>query len=90
MLHLSWWFDNSTDNRFNPDPTADVVYGPATTDEMANARIYFAPTTKRGIVVGDDIPKDVLEGARKAEQNRRENTALLTLAEDDFTWLSED
>jgi hypothetical protein len=90
VLHLSWWFDNSNDNRFNPDPTADVVYGPATTDEMANARIYFAPTTKRGIVVGDAIPKDVLDTARKAEQNRRENTALLTLAEDDLTWLSED
>ena len=90
VLHLSWWFDNSNDNRFNPDPTADVVYGPATTDEMANARIYFAPTTKRGIVVGDTIPKDVLATARKAEQNRRENTALLTLAEDDLTWLSED
>ncbi|MFT7294610.1 MAG: mono/diheme cytochrome c family protein, partial [Pseudohongiellaceae bacterium] len=39
-MHMSWWFDNSKENRFNPDHTQDVVYGPATTDEMANARIY--------------------------------------------------
>ncbi|MFT4888887.1 MAG: mono/diheme cytochrome c family protein, partial [Pseudohongiellaceae bacterium] len=41
-MHMSWWFDNSKENRFNPDHTQDVVYGPATTDEMANARIYYA------------------------------------------------
>ena len=90
VMHLSWWFDNSSDNRFNPDPTMDVVYGPETTDEMANARIYYAPTTKRGIVVGEDLPQDVLETARKAEQQRRENSELLVLSEDDTSWLLEE
>lgn len=89
-LHMSWWFDNSEGNRYNPDPTAAVEYGPATTDEMANARIYFAPTTPRGIVVGRDMPEDVLQEARAAEQNRRERADLLDLSEDDFGWLDAD
>ena len=87
-MHLSWWFDNSSDNRFNPDPTMDVVYGPETTDEMANARIYYAPTTKRGIVVGEDLPRDVLDAAKKSEKQRRENSKLLVLEENDLSWLS--
>ena len=70
-LHMTWWFDNSADNPFNPDPTADVVYGAATTDEMANARIYFAPATPRGIVVGEEIPEELLQQARQREDRRR-------------------
>ena len=89
-IHMSWWFDNSEANRFNPDPRAAVQYGPATTDEMANARIYFAPTTPRGIVVGRDLPEDVLETARAAEQRRRERSNLLDLSENDLNWLKED
>ncbi len=89
-MHMSWWFDNSEANRWNPDPTADVVYGPETSDEMANARIYFAPTTPRGIVVGGDIPEDVLDTARRGEQNRRDRADLLDLSKDDLNWLSED
>jgi hypothetical protein len=87
---MSWWFDNSEGNRWNPDPTQDVVYGPATTDEMANARIYFAPTTPRGIVVGRDLPPDVLEKAQQEEQLRRERSSILVQSEDDFSWLTED
>jgi hypothetical protein len=56
---------------------------------MANARIYFAPTTKRGIVVGSEIPQDVLETAREEDLRRRENADLLELGEDDLSWLSE-
>jgi hypothetical protein len=67
-----------------------VVYGPATTDEMANARIYYAPTTPRGIIVGKELPQDVLEVARRAEQSRRERSEVLDLSEDDFLWLTED
>lgn len=89
-MHMSWWFDNSEKNRWNPDPNAAVEYGPATTDEMANARIYFAPAKPRGIVVGRDMPQDVLEEARAAEQRRRERADLLDQSEDDFSWLSED
>ncbi|MFT6294850.1 MAG: hypothetical protein ACJATW_001128, partial [Glaciecola sp.] len=75
---------------FNPDHTQDVVYGPATTDEMANARIYYAPTKARGIVVGDPIPEDVLRKARLAEDTRRSRTELLDLSENDLNWLTED
>lgn len=90
VMHMSWWFDNSTQNRWNPDANAAVEYGPETTDEMANARIYYAPTTKRGIIVGDDIPADILETAQKEEQTRRERANLLDQSEDDLSWLTED
>jgi hypothetical protein len=90
VMHMSWWFDNSTQNRWNPDSTMAVEYGPETTDEMANARIYYAPTTKRGIVVGNDIPADILETAQEEEQNRRERANLLDQSQDDFAWLTED
>ena len=75
-LHMTWWFDNSADNPYNPDPTVDVVYGPATTDEMANARIYFAPATRQGIVVGEEIPEDLLNQKHaQREEQRRERAA---------------
>ena len=89
-LHMSWWFDNSEGNRFNPDPTASVQYGAATTDEMANARIYYAPTTARGIVVGEPLPEDVLARARREDSLRRERTQLFDPSIDDFSWLEED
>lgn len=88
-LHMSWWFDNSEGNRFNPDPTVDVVYGPETTDEMANARIYYAPTTPRGIVVGGKIPADVMERARLEEDRRRERSNVLDLSKNDLNWLED-
>ncbi len=89
-LHMSWWFDNSEGNRFNPDPSQEVTYGPATTDEMANARIYYAPTTPRGIVVGEPIPEDVLIRAREEDERRREFANLFDPTADDFSWLEED
>ncbi|MBL4819420.1 MAG: hypothetical protein JKY98_00305, partial [Gammaproteobacteria bacterium] len=89
-MHLSWWFDNSEGNRFNPDPSQNVVYGPATTDEMANARIYYAPTTPQGIVVGGEIPAAVIERAREEDEARRARGKLLVQGDDDFAWLTED
>lgn len=71
VLHTTWWFDNSADNPYNPDPTVDVRYGIETFNEMANARIYFAPAKKRGIVVGEPIPEDVVARARQEEEGRR-------------------
>ncbi len=70
-LWASWWFDNSEDNPYNPDPTLDVPYGIETYYEMANARIYFASATPRGIVVGEPLPPDIAEQAREAEERRR-------------------
>ena len=40
--------------------------------------------------MGGDLPKDVLDTARKAEQQRRENAELLVLGEDDMSWLAEE
>ena len=71
-LVATWWFDNSTGNPFNPDPTRDVPYGEETFNEMANARIYYASATPRNIVVGEPIPEDVLTQARRREDARRE------------------
>ena len=70
-MYITWWYDNSADNPYNPDPTVDVSGGPATTDEMANARIYFARTNPLGLVVGDEIPEEILERARAAEDRAR-------------------
>jgi mono/diheme cytochrome c family protein len=89
-IHMSWWFDNSTGNRWNPDASADVVYGPATTDEMANARIYYAPTSPQGIIVGEEIPATILERARDSDQRRRGRAQLLNQSQDDLNWLTED
>jgi hypothetical protein len=57
---------------------------------MANARIYFAPTTPQGIVVGEEIPPAILERAISADKRRRERTKLLDQNEDDLNWLTED
>jgi mono/diheme cytochrome c family protein len=72
-MHITWWYDNSTANPFNPDPTAEVTYGPATTDEMMNARIYFARAEPLGLRVGGPIPADILERADEASERERRN-----------------
>lgn len=71
-MHITWWYDNSADNPHNPDPTAEVTWGAATTDEMMNARIYYARAEPAGIVVGEEIPEDVLAEARAREERARE------------------
>jgi mono/diheme cytochrome c family protein len=80
-LHMTWWFDNSANNPWNPDPTIDVTYGEATTEEMANARIYFAPAKPQGIVVGEPIPAEILERAREAEARRQRAAGSLDPAD---------
>ena len=56
---------------------------------MANARIYYAPTTPRGLVVGDQIPEDIINRAREEDMVRRERADLFDPAADDFSWLTE-
>lgn len=82
VLHTTWWFDNSAANPANPDHTVDVRYGIETFNEMANNRIYFAPAEKRGIVVGEPIPEDVMERARREEDQRREQLERTGVIED--------
>ena len=70
-LHVTWWFDNSTENLANPDPTAEVRYGPRSVDEMMNARYYFTTAEPQGIVVGDLVPESLLVNASRREQYER-------------------
>jgi hypothetical protein len=72
-MHITWWYDNSADNPYNPDFTAEVTYGPATTDEMMNARIYFARAERLGLTAGDPVPAEILERARAGEERERRN-----------------
>jgi hypothetical protein len=67
----TWYYDNSAANPHNPDPTVDVRYGAATTDEMSNSRIYFARTTPLGLVAGGPVPPGILERANAADQRAR-------------------
>jgi len=64
----TFWYDNSANNPYNPDPTVNVRYGAATTDEMMNSRIYFARAKPLGLRVGDPIPQEILDRARAAEE----------------------
>jgi mono/diheme cytochrome c family protein len=41
-IHLTMAWDNSAENPFNPDPSADVVFGQPTTDEMMFGFMRFA------------------------------------------------
>lgn len=68
----TWWYDNSEANPYNPDPTVDVVYGPATTDEMMNSRIYFARAQPMGLKAGDPVPQELIDRARAADERARE------------------
>ena len=67
----TWYYDNSTGNPFNPDPTAEVRYGAATTDEMMNSRIYYARAKPLGLRVGDPIPQEIVDRALAADERAR-------------------
>ena len=58
-LRLTFWWDNSADNPFNPDPTDDVEYGLATTDEMMTGRVFYSKAAPIHHVVGDPVPPEL-------------------------------
>ncbi len=41
ILHITSWYDNSTGNKFNPDPDNLITYGQRTIDEMGGAWISY-------------------------------------------------
>jgi len=41
VLHSIMWHDNTRNNRFNPDPDAQITYGSRTVDEMASAWVSW-------------------------------------------------
>jgi hypothetical protein len=59
ILHLTSWYDNSTGNKFNPDPDNTITYGQRTIDEMGGAWISYYNLT-------DEEYKQQVE-ARKAK-----------------------
>ena len=41
ILHITSWYDNSSGNKFNPDPDNNITYGQRTIDEMGGAWISY-------------------------------------------------
>jgi hypothetical protein len=41
ILHSIMWHDNSAENKFNPDPDAQITWGERTIDEMASAWLSY-------------------------------------------------
>jgi hypothetical protein len=41
ILHSIMWHDNSEENKFNPDPDAQITWGERTIDEMASAWLSY-------------------------------------------------
>jgi hypothetical protein len=60
VLHSIMWHDNTVNNKFNPDPDAQITYGGRTVDEMASAWISW-------YYMSDQDYKKETE-ARKAQQ----------------------
>ncbi len=62
-------YDNSTRNKFNPDPTKPVRWGETTSDEMMQGRIFYEAidenlnlTVKKGHVVTSPAPPAASKG----------------------------
>ena len=60
MLRLTPWWDNSENNPANPDPSAEVRWGRPTHAEMSQGYMSFRTMEERHIVVGEEIPADLV------------------------------
>jgi hypothetical protein len=69
VLRFTLWWDNSPGNPYNPDPTADIVWGLPTHAEMSQGYMNFRRLEERHIVVGDPVPEDVDAGRADNEAN---------------------
>ncbi len=59
ILHSIMWHDNSAENKFNPDPDAQITWGERTIDEMGSAWLSYY------YMSDEDFKKEV--AARKAK-----------------------
>ena len=76
VLHLTGTWDNSAGNPHNPDPTTEVRWGRATTDEMLTGRFTVANAKPMGYVVGrDPIPEIALEDAARYQRTVDRSTS---------------
>ncbi len=60
VLRFTLWWDNSEKNPANPDPSVDVRWGRPTHAEMSQGYMSFRTMGERRIVVGEEIPADVI------------------------------
>ncbi len=58
QLRVTAWYDNSPNNRFNPDPSREVVWGDQSWDEMLFGFFDF-------IIAADSSPEIVTGGVKK-------------------------
>ena len=72
VLRFTLWWDNSENNPANPDPTVDVPWGGPTYMEMSQGYMSFRRMQERHIVVGEEIPSDVIADSG-ADQNNDSN-----------------
>lgn len=59
VVDLTLWWDNSAENRSNPNPNREVRFGQPTTDEMGFGFMSFIDVRPSHYVVGDPIPADI-------------------------------
>jgi len=62
ILHSIMWHDNSAENKFNPDPDAQITWGERTIDEMGSAWLSYY------YMSDEDFSKEL--AARKAKERR--------------------
>jgi hypothetical protein len=57
VLHSIMWHDNTANNKFNPDPDAQITYGGRTVDEMASAWISWYYMSDQDLKKETDLRK---------------------------------
>jgi len=57
VLRFTLWWDNSPNNRSNPDPSQNVTWGLPTHAEMSQGYMNFRRLREVNLVVGDPIPE---------------------------------
>ena len=67
-IDLTLWWDNSADNPSNPNPNREVEFGEPTTDEMGFGFLNFIDAETKHYVVGEPIPKDILDRSMVGNQ----------------------
>jgi hypothetical protein len=66
IIHTIMWHDNSAENKYNPDPDAQITWGNRSVDEMGHAYLNMYYMTD------DQYKKEVEE--RKAKQQTLTST----------------
>ena len=67
-LRITAWYDNSPNNRWNPDPTQEVFWGDQSWDEMLFAFFDFVIPVEvdPDLVTGRKTPRPAATGSESA------------------------